>query len=158
MFILSALRERLSSNKLFFSVVIFSALAVAAVFYRLDFNSVREELIEQQDKSDMIKIFQPQADSVIASPLLIEGEARGLWFFEASFPIRLIDENNKEIAVAIAQSQSDWMTKDFVPFRAVMEFEPDAAGKGYLVFQKDNPSGLPENDDEMRVPVFIGFD
>lgn len=111
--------------------------------------------MEWQDKSDMIKIFQPQANSVIESPLLIEGKARGLWFFEASFPIKLVDENNKEIAVAIAQAQSDWMTKDFVPFKAVMEFEPGASGTGYLIFKKDNPSGLSENDDEFRMPVIV---
>lgn len=155
MFILSVLRERLSSNKFFFYAVIFLSVISVAVFYWFNFG--KEKIIKQEDKTDIIKIFKPSPNSVVQSPLLIEGEARGFWFFEALFPIRLVDENNKEIAVAIAQAQSDWMTKDFVPFRAVIEFEPPAAEKGFLVFQKDNPSDLSENDDEVRVPVIISL-
>ena len=136
---------------IFIIFVFFSAV----YFYFIQSKVSRNQETAYQDKSDFIKVYQPQPRSVIKSPLLLEGEARGLWFFEASFPIRLIDENGKEIAVAIAQSQGDWMTKDFVSFKAVMEFEPIAVGKGFLVFQKDNPSGLPENDDELRFPVFI---
>jgi spore germination protein GerM len=87
---------------------------------------------------------------------LIEGQARGSWYFEASFPIKLLDSSGKELAVTIAQAQSDWMTADFVPFKAVINLSvlPEI-NEGILVFQKDNPSGLPKNDKEVRVPVYF---
>jgi hypothetical protein len=49
----------------------------------------------------------------------------------------------------------EWMTEEFVPFEAVVEFDDPAVEKGILVFEKDNPSGLPENADEFRIPVFF---
>lgn len=40
-------------------------------------------------------VFSPQPNQVIESPLMVEGEAKGYWFFEASFPIRILDEQGK---------------------------------------------------------------
>jgi len=45
------------------------------------------------------------------------------------------------------------MTTDFVPFKARIEFVSPEESSGTLVFVKDNPSGLPENDDEVRIPI-----
>ncbi|KKQ71457.1 MAG: hypothetical protein UT33_C0009G0048 [Candidatus Peregrinibacteria bacterium GW2011_GWC2_39_14] len=113
------------------------------------------------DKSDLIRVTEPTPNSVIKSSFNIKGQARGTWFFEASFPIKLVDANGKQIGVAIAKATSDWMTESFVPFEAQMEFTvpklaegsaPQVA-TGTLIFQKDNPSGLAEYDDELRVPV-----
>ncbi len=91
-------------------------------------------------------------NQAISSPLEITGSAKGTWFFEGSFPVRLLDENNVVITTSPAQSQSDWMTEDFVPFTATLNFTTTSA-TGTLVFAKDNPSGLPENDAAYEVPV-----
>ena len=50
------------------------------------------------------------------------------------------------------------MTEEFVPFEAVLEFDDSQIpeNKGVLVLKKDNPSGLPENDDALKVPVSVG--
>ncbi len=45
------------------------------------------------------------------------------------------------------------MTAEFVPFRAVLTFAAPATERGTLVLEKDNPSGLPENADELRIPI-----
>ncbi|MDP3995974.1 MAG: Gmad2 immunoglobulin-like domain-containing protein [bacterium] len=105
------------------------------------------------DKADLIKVENLKPNQTITSPLIIKGEARGYWFFEASFPVKLLDDKENLIALQVATAQSEWMTEDFVPFEAVVEFEAPVAGKGILVFEKDNPSGLPENADELRIPV-----
>jgi len=105
------------------------------------------------DKIDLIRVENPEPYQTINSPLVIKGEARGYWFFEADFPVKLLDEEENLIALQIATAQSDWMTEDFVPFEAVLEFETPAAERGFLVFEKDNPSGLQENADELRIPV-----
>lgn len=105
--------------------------------------------------AQMIIVDKPKANETIESPLKIEGMARGPWFFEASFPIRLLDPDGNELAVAIATALSDWMTTSFVPFEATLEFDPGNLSEGSLVFEKDNPSGLPENDQSFVLPVFF---
>ena len=104
-------------------------------------------------KSNLIKVTVPSSNQIVKSPLEIRGEARGYWFFEASFPIKLVDGNGKELGVAIATALSDWMVEDFVPFEAVLEFENPTTTKGTLVLIKDNPSGLPEHDDQLEIPI-----
>jgi hypothetical protein len=107
------------------------------------------------EKVDLIKISNPRPATEINSPLEVTGEARGTWYFEASFPVYLYDENNNRIATGIAQAQGEWMTEEFVPFVTTLEFTAPVSKKGYLVLERSNPSGLPENADELRVPVFF---
>jgi hypothetical protein len=106
-------------------------------------------------KEDLIVVESPRAREEINSPLFISGKARGYWFFEADFPIELVDENNNLIAQTIAQAKGEWMTEDFVPFEATLNFVNPKTNKGFLIFRKDNPSGLKEHDDELRVPILF---
>ncbi|MDD5251521.1 MAG: Gmad2 immunoglobulin-like domain-containing protein [Patescibacteria group bacterium] len=103
--------------------------------------------------SDKIFVTSPQTDAVVGSPLTVVGEARGTWYFEASFPVKLLDANGQLLAAVPAQAQSDWMTENFVPFKAELTFEAPTTATGTLVLEKDNPSGLPQNADELRIPV-----
>jgi hypothetical protein len=46
------------------------------------------------------------------------------------------------------------MTEAPVAFTATVSFVPQPAGsKGTIVFLKDNPSGMPENDDSFSLPI-----
>lgn len=112
-----------------------------------------ENIGNEMEKADLIEISNPRPNQVIKSPLVIEGRARGNWFFEASFPVYLLDGNGKKIGQAVAQAQGDWMTTDFVPFKATLEFAGETMATGTLILQKDNPSGLPENADQLFVPI-----
>jgi len=109
--------------------------------------------IKPAEKPDLIKVDSPLPNQEISSPLLVTGQARGYWFFEASFPVRLLDGNGKEIAIKPAEAQDDWMTEEFVSFKSTLEFKAPSTDLGTLVLEKDNPSGLPEKADELRVPV-----
>lgn len=102
---------------------------------------------------DLVKVTAPIPNSLVKSPLVVDGEARGFWYFEASFPIRLYDADGKELAVAVAQARGEWMTENYVPFSATLKFSKPTTATGALVLQKDNPSGLPEHADEFRIPV-----
>lgn len=109
-------------------------------------------------KENLIRIESPSSNEEISSPLLMSGQARGYWFFEASFPVILVDWDGKIIAQGIATAQDEWMTEDFVPFKAEIEFEKpefigDFSKRGALIFKKDNPSGLPEHDDALEIPI-----
>lgn len=106
-----------------------------------------------QPSNDKIKVSRPLSNDLVSSPLEIAGEARGYWYFEASFPVKLLGANDKVIASGIAQAQGDWMTENFVPFKATLSFTQPEELMGFLVLEKDNPSGLPENADEIKIPV-----
>ena len=106
---------------------------------------------------DLIRVFTPQANEKISSPLLITGEARGFWFFEATFPLKLLDDQGNIIVQHYAQVKGDWMTEDFVPFESELVFEAPTTQKGWLVLEKDNPSSLPENADELRIPIIFDY-
>lgn len=95
----------------------------------------------------------PLAESTINSPVAISGQARGWWFFEASFPVKIVDANNQILGLAPAQAQNDWMTDDFVPFRTIIEFSQPTTSTGFIILLKDNPSGLSEHDAEIKMPV-----
>jgi len=100
-----------------------------------------------------VQVTQPLPNVVVTSPLVVTGEAPGSWYFEASFPVRLLDGDGNQIAQAPAQAQGDWMTSDPVPFIATLTFNPPATATGTLVLEKDNPSGLPQNAGSIEVPV-----
>lgn len=102
---------------------------------------------------DDLKLNNFKMEEVISSPFSIEGSARGSWFFECSFPVKVLDQSGKELGVGVAQAQSDCLTSDFVPFKATVMFTRPTSSVGSLVLQKDNPSGLPENDQKVILPV-----
>jgi hypothetical protein len=102
-----------------------------------------------------IKITQPMSDDTVSSPMEITGTAKGTWFFEGSFPVKLVDKNGKTIAEVPAQALREWMTTDFVPFRAILDFSAPSGSEGTLILSRDDPSGqaMPE---EVRIPVILG--
>ena len=112
-----------------------------------------EDIGNVLEKTDLIRLDTPQPNETIESPLTVKGEARGYWFFEADFPVKLLNAKGEVITIAIAQAKSDWMTEEFVPFEAILEFQNPGTEKGTLILEKDNPSDLPENADELRIPV-----
>lgn len=105
------------------------------------------------DYSDLITVTAPTVNAQVGSPLTVTGQARGQWYFEASFPVTLVDANGTTLAQVPAQAQGEWMTENFVPFKATLTFAPPATQTGTLILHNDNPSGLPENDKEIRIPV-----
>lgn len=107
-------------------------------------------------KADLIYTNYPKSMNTVSSPLEVEGHARGTWFSEASFRVYLRNSSGDIIATGYATAYEDWMTEEFVPFSVTLEFEQPTSGtEGALVLIKDNPSGLPENDDELEIPVIF---
>ncbi len=115
-----------------------------------------EDIGNELEKMDLIRIDSPRPNESIKSPLKITGQARGNWFFEADFPIRLLDEDGSDLGQAIGEAKGQWMAEDFVPFSAELEFTAPKGKTGLLILKKDNPSGLPENNDALRVPIIFG--
>lgn len=114
------------------------------------------------EKADLILLKNPNINQEISSPLTVTGLARGYWFFEASFPVVLTNWDGLIIAEGVATAEGEWMTEAFVPFTANLEFvspytmdSPDFMQRGSLILQKDNPSGLPEHDDALEIPILF---
>lgn len=121
-------------------------------------NQFTENIGNTLEKMDKIILANPVPNQEVTSPLVIKGQARGNWFFEASFPVFLTDWDGKIIAEGIAQAEGDWMTTNFVPYTATLNyiFDPQSySNRGTLILKKDNPSGLPENDDALEIPVLL---
>ena len=79
----------------------------------------------------------------------IRGSVRGVWSFEASFPIT-INLVSGAVVESYGTLEGDWMTEDYVPFHANISI-PAGEEVASITLRKDNPSGLPEFDDEVTV-------
>lgn len=88
--------------------------------------------------------------------LLVSGKITGQWFFEASFVAKLWDESGRDISQGLAEAKEDWMTSDLIPFEVVFEIPATwQKERAILVLVKDNPSGLPEHEDALALPIKI---
>lgn len=114
-----------------------------------------DQQVDQMPYKDLITVTFPLVNAEIKSPLIIEGKARGPWFWEAAFPVKLVDENNQVITQDLAWAKEDWMTTDFVSFHAELTFDVSTITPATLVLEKSNPSGLPEKADEIRIPLVL---
>ena len=107
-------------------------------------------------KGEIVKLKTPFANSQVENPLEITGEIKGTWSFEGTFPVVLTDWDGKIIAEGQAKLEKDWMTTEYVPFKAILNYEkPQVSNRGALILKKDNPSGLPANDDSIEITVFL---
>jgi hypothetical protein len=97
----------------------------------------------------------PLPNSKITSPLTIVGKAMNPWYFEASFPIKLLSATGSVLAQTHGQAQTDWMQSGvYIPFTATLTFvKPTGSTTGTLVLENDNPSGDPSKHREFRIPV-----
>jgi len=141
------------SKKIFIFLLIIIILGGVAVYFTKF--QPGEDIGNELEKADLIKISNPRPNQIIESPLFIKGDARGFWFFEASFPVKLFDDNGFLLGITTAQALGNWMTEDFVPFNATLPFTVPSAPKGRLILEKDNPSGLPEHADGLTIPVYF---
>jgi len=107
---------------------------------------------------DMIVIENPHPGGVVGKEFVVTGEAVGNWFFEASFPIEVHDPDGNVMAGSFATAEGDWMTTEFVSFKSEIIDLPSAyIGPATLVLKKDNPSGLPENDASLSIPIVVEY-
>ena len=104
--------------------------------------------------SDRIIVQAPLPGATVGSPLVVRGQARGNWFFEGDFPLRLLDREGHVLAQGYATARGEWMTGEFVPFEGTLVFErPPGATTGLLVLESDNPGERRELDDALELPV-----
>ena len=114
-----------------------------------------EDIGNELEKIDLIKIDSPRPNSTVYSPIAITGEARGTWYNEGVLNIDIEDASGNILGQVLGQAQAEWMTEDFVPFKATLTFKTTTQTKVYLVIHKANSSGLPGKADELKIPLAI---
>lgn len=107
--------------------------------------------------SGLIVVDLPKPGAVTGKEFSITGKARGTWYFEASFPVQVIDTKGKVIAQAVARAKGDWMTENFVPYTVNIKIPSTYIGKATLILKKDNPSGMKEYDASLLIPITIEY-
>ncbi|HVU06743.1 MAG TPA: Gmad2 immunoglobulin-like domain-containing protein [Candidatus Paceibacterota bacterium] len=106
-------------------------------------------------QSDLPFLTSPASGAAISSPVHMTGEARGNWYFEASFPIEIVSANGTVLGTGHSNATSDWMTANFVPFTADISFNAGSSSAGFIRIKNDNPSGDPARDKHFDIPVMF---
>lgn len=142
-------------KKFFITIIILiGGIIVFSVFRKPAVAPVTQKIETSAPVADTSVILDRSIDDVvIISPFVFSGKARGVWFFEASFPVRVLDGAGRELGIGIAQADGEWMTNDFVPFHGTVSFPSPVTATGTVIFQKDNPSDLREHDGAVTFPI-----
>ncbi len=137
-------------SKIVITLIVIALIVVGAIWKSHKVNAPAQQPSKPEAE---VVVTTPGPNQIITSPIKITGKAKGNWFFEASFPIKLRDSNGKILAVGTAKAQGDWQTADYVEFSASLIFKTPTTTEGSLEFSKDNPSGLPEFEKSFFLPV-----
>ncbi len=105
---------------------------------------------------EKIVVDMPTPGSVTGKEFEVRGKAAG-WYFEGSFPAKVLDKNGKVLWQGPAQAQGDWMTAEFVPFKFLVKVPENYIGPATLVLEKDNPSGEAKFDASISFPFTIEY-
>lgn len=100
-------------------------------------------------------ILSPNISEALKSPQKIIGLIDKSWVFEGSFPVELFDSQYRSL-VKVTGLAPNWLEDDskYTNFTATLNFSTNQTN-GYLKFKNDNPSGLPQNNKYIDIPVFF---
>ena len=117
----------------------------------------QEHITYQNASTSDITVESPFPGAVTGKTFSVIGTARGPWYSEATFPVEVLDKNGQSLAKGVARAQGDWMTENFVPYKADFVIPETYIGPATLVLRKDNPSGLPEREASISFPFTIEY-
>ena len=119
-------------------------------------SNLESQITYKNASKDDIVVQLPYPGAVTGKEFDVIGQARG-WYFEASFPVKVLDKNGKVLFSGPAQAQGDWMTANFVPFKIHVKVPDSYIGKATLVLSKDNPSDMRSKDASMSFEFTIEY-
>ncbi len=126
---------------------------------RVCFNQSNERFVEDigtlLEKEDLIRISGLDPHKKVTNPIIIEGEARKEWFFDGTFPLRVESSDGRILGVSDAQALDEAINGDFIRFKAILHFTKGKTNSGNLILEKNNQTGDPEKNDELRMPILI---
>jgi hypothetical protein len=98
-------------------------------------------------------LFTIPRDSKVGGRIEATGILKGGYFFEGNAVGSLLSENKSVLKTFPITATGEWMTIDGVPFEMSVDAYDILPGKGFIRIANDNPSGDPENDKYIDVPV-----
>jgi hypothetical protein len=136
-------------------LIIFSVFALTFFFTRFKTASTNYPYSNDVKISNsFIELDTLRNNDTISSPLLIKGKINSSWMFEGRFPIVLLDDKRQPITQTLGEEAvpGSWTQEGMIDFQANLSFSTNAKA-GFVVIKKDNPSGLPQNDQSQEIPV-----
>jgi len=107
-----------------------------------------------QSPDGHLRVSKPSVGQLVSSPVTLIGNVSGGgWFFEAVFPVKILDAAGTVLGSGQSQAQGDWTATIPVPFSATIAFAKPHSATGTIVFARDNPAGSPQHAQELRVPI-----
>lgn len=106
------------------------------------------------NENDFVKVSKPEYNETIASPYTVKGEAKGSWFYDNAFPIKLFDEKGNLVAETMAKTkEKDFKDTDFVSFEATLEFWIPKTELGTILLEKGRSLGSLESVQSLSISV-----
>lgn len=110
----------------------------------------------RSEKGVELELLEPDFNQTVSCPINFTGRIPGNWFFEASAVAQLIDQDGNELSTTIVTTTGEWMTTEPLLFSTQIECPEDCPSTGSILFIKENPSGQPENNDSIEIPIKFG--
>jgi len=123
-------------------------------------NDLNNQLENDQPKTFIsqkgIAITLEDFNSQLTCPLIIRGSVSGTWFFEAEFTVQLVSDKGTVATFLARAIEDNWMTEQPVNFLAEYDCTQCPEDTNLeLRLQKSNPSGLPDFDDYVSLPISL---
>ena len=96
----------------------------------------------------------PSDKYIVKSPLVIDGLLSGSWCFENNCIVHIKDSKGNILNTTSFNLNGDWMTEKLVPFSLEISYISNT-DNGYIIFEKNNPSGLEQNCAFIVIPVIF---
>jgi hypothetical protein len=147
------------------TALVFAVLIVVLLGAVLFWQPARGPIVANNTTStpDMIsadghmEVLFPLPGALLISPATVIGKVKGGgWFFEATFPVKILDGDGTVIGQGVVNAEGEpgsWMSTGTVPFSGQITFTTPKYATGTIVFEKDNPSGAENNAMEFSLPV-----
>ncbi len=106
---------------------------------------------------DQIRVIEPQADTVISSPITVIGEAPASWFSNGRIPLRLVATGTEDyITEGYVEAIGEVSNTALTPFRGVLLFSSPSSTKVTLVLEHITETKSPHHlRDSVSVPLFL---
>ena len=123
------------------------------------FNKFQEKpVVEESPKTGLVIESVEQTQNSFTD-LVIKGYVNGAgWIaFEGQVGVvNLLNERGESLGFNYLMAVGDWMVSSPLNFQTTFRLAtPERDEQAVLVFTNENPSGLPENDREFRMPITI---
>ena len=106
------------------------------------------------NKDDLVS-FSILPGQKVSGVVKITGSIKNNYFFEGNILVNILASDKKLLKAGHGTATTPWMTSGPVSFETSLDFSSLPQGIAYIEIHNDNPSGLPQNDKSILVPVVI---